>query len=178
MGSGAIARAADKFDNQPFFGASTGTSTSTASDMSGNQFDSASTGTLNATHVGNSKYTITAHQDYARHVEEEHPDGNCAFVEDGKTGQGLVITAANGDQIFGNIDDDRSVVCAPDNQGIMPVPGDQYLSTLYINVVGGTGRFTSATGWLFVHGTSTLTTLTATGANFNDTGTFLGDIKY
>jgi hypothetical protein len=178
IASGAIAQAADKYDNRPFSGATTGTTSATPNADTG-QVDSTSTGNLIATHVGNSTYTIEASQDYARHQEEEHVVGNCGFVEDGAT-NGLTITAANGDQIFGNIDDDRSVVCAPDSQTGGPQVGDAYYSTLYIRVSGGTGRFSDATGWLFLEGTSTLTGADPnTGsATFDDAGTMLGDIDY
>ena len=103
--------------------------------------------------------------------------GNCAFVEDGSR-PGLIITAANGDQIFGNIDDDRSVVCAPQSQTGVPMAGDEYYSTLYITVTGGTGRFSDASGWLFSEGTSTLTAFTGVGSTADDAGTILGDIDY
>lgn len=171
------AGAAKKYDHRPFSGVMTGTTTSQVG-PSGDEVDSTSTGNIQATHIGNGSYTLVTNQDYARHEEEEHPNGNCAFVEDG-TGTGLVITAANGDKINGAIDDDRSVTCAPDTQVGVPVPGDKYYTTLYINIRGGTGRFTDASGWLFVEGTSTLTSLNATGAgSSNDSSTILGDISY
>lgn len=176
VSGGLAAFAADKYDNRPFSGATTGTTTATPNGMTG-QVDSTSTGNLIATHVGNSTITIEASQDYARHEEEEHVVGNCAFVEDG-AGPGVTITSASGDQIFGNLDDDRSVTCAPDSQTGDPMPGDQYYSTLYIRVAGGTGRFSDATGWLFAEGTSTLTGADANGAQFTDEATILGDIDY
>ena len=176
VSGGVAAFAADKYDNQPFSGATTGTTTAAPNPDTG-QVDSTSTGNLIATHVGNSTYTITASQDYARHQEEEHVVGNCAFVEDG-AGPGFVITSASGDQINGNIDDDRSVTCAPDSQTGDPQIGDQYYTTLYIRVTGGTGRFSDASGWLFAEGTSTLQSVDAEGAHFTDESTILGDIDY
>ena len=174
--TGSVAVGADKYDDRPFSGATTGTTTAVPNPNTG-QVDSTSTGNLNATHVGNSTITITASQDYGRHMEEEHVVGNCAFIEDG-SGPGVVITSASGDQINGNIDDDRSVTCAPDSQTGDPQIGDQYYSTVYIRVVGGTGRFADATGWLFAEGTSTFTSVDAEGAHFTDEATILGDIDY
>ena len=177
---GAVAaQAADKYDDRPFSGATTGTSTAGFSGVAGS-------GTLNATHIGNATYTIAANQDYPRHQEQsDHPTGQCGFVEDGVNGDntpGFIITAADGDQIFGHIDDDRSVVCAPDNQPPSgPSVGDVYTSTLYIEVIGGTGRFSDATGWLFSEGESTITALRGLpnpGADSSDVSTILGDIDY
>src|SRR5947208_1851688 len=111
------ARAANKLDNQPFSGVLTGTSTGTPSSVT--IVGSVSSGSINATHLGNGTYTLTVTEDYERMQDEEHPTGNCGFVEDGKNTPataGLVITAANGDQLFGALDDDRSVICAPDTQ--------------------------------------------------------------
>ena len=180
MTFGAVAvQAADKWEARPFFGAATGVSRPDAQNMG--TVPTSSEGTLNATHVGRSTYTIEANQDYPRHSEgADHVMGNCAFVEDGRdetSAPGLVITAANGDQIFGHIDDDRSVVCAPDNQTGQPDLGDIYYTTLYVTVAGGTGRFADATGWLFTEGTSTLGA-DMEGPSTNDEGTFLGDIDY
>lgn len=174
--TGSVAVAADKYDDRPFSGATTGTTTAVPNPNTG-QVDSVSTGNLIATHIGNSTYTITASQDYGRHMEEEHVMGNCAFVEDA-AGPGVVIVSASGDEIHGNIDDDRSVTCAPDSQTGDPMIGDQYYSTLYIRVAGGTGRFTDASGWLFAEGTSTLSSVDAEGAHFTDESTILGDIDY
>ena len=177
---GAVAaQAADKWDDRPFLGSATGTSTAGLTGTTG-------TGTINATHIGDATYTIAANQDYPRHVEQsDHPTGQCAFVEDGVNGDntpGFVITAANGDQIFGYIDDDRSVTCAPDNQPPTgPAVGNVYTSTLYIEVIGGTGRFADATGWLFSEGESTITGLQGPptpGASADDVSSILGDIDY
>jgi hypothetical protein len=175
---GAVAaNAAKKWDNRPFSGVIEGTTTPTG--MSGMTVSTESEGTLIATHVGNSTYTLVSDQDYERHAEEEHP-GQCAFIEDGMDGPtpappppGLIITAANGDEIFGHLDDDRSVVCAPDDQG-SPMEGDIYHSTMYFNVDGGTGRFTDADGWLFLDGDSTLN---ANGTS-SDEALIIGDIDY
>ena len=184
---GAVAaQAADKYDNRPFSGASTGLSSANVNIMTG-ALSATGEGTLIATHVGDSTYSLNATQDYPRHMESgtDHSGNNCAFVEDGVDGDGspgLVITSASGDEIFGYIDDDRSVVCAPNDQ---PPGGarvnDVYFSTLYITVIGGTGRFEDASGWLFSEGESTVTAVRPPpmpGADASDTGTILGDIDY
>ena len=134
-----------------------------------------SAGNIRGTHIGNGTYTIDAVQDYPRHEEDasQHVVGNCGFVEDDEAG--LVITAANGDQIFGDIDDDRSVVCAPDTQTGDPMAGDIYYSTLFTNVTGGTGRFADASGWLFAEGTSVLG---ASLGTTDDEAQVYGDIDY
>ena len=176
---GAVAaNAAKKYEERPFSGVTEGTTDAQFNPASG-EVVSMSTGTINATHIGEGTYEIVSDQDYGRHVEEQHTVGNCAFVEDA-SGPGVVITAANGDEIHGAIDDDRSVVCAPDTQTGPPNVGDVYLSTLYIDVTGGTGRFADATGWLFSEGTSTLTDFNPlTGASATeDESTILGDIDY
>jgi hypothetical protein len=181
---GAIAAtAAPKYDDRPFSGVLEGTSESAPNFAPGpdqGEINSTSTGSINATHIGEGTYTIVSDQDYGRHMEEQHVMGNCAFVEDGAMGQGVVIVAANGDEIHGAIDDDRSVICAPDSQTGDPMTGDIYHSTLYVDVVGGTGRFADATGWLFSEGTSTLLTLDPnTGeATSEDEALVLGDIDY
>lgn len=179
---GAIAvQAADKYEARPFSGATTGT---TESQQGANGAEATSTGTLNATHVGNATYELVTTQDYPRHTEEQHPTGQCAFVEDGEDGDGspgFTITAANGDQLFAYLDDDRSVVCAPDDQPPVPRLGDEYHSTLYMTVIGGTGRFEDANGWLFSEGISELTAFTPLPpfpAETVDEGTILGDIDY
>lgn len=132
-------------------------------------------GEIRGTHIGNSTYTIEGEQDYGRHEEdpsEGHGSGNCAFVSDNDT-DGITITAANGDMIFGNIDDDRSVVCSN-------ATDTEYMSTLYIELTGGTGRFADASGWLFARGTSTFShvDMMSGEAVFSDTGQILGDIDY
>ena len=141
---------AKPWDARPFLGTSEGTSQVTG--ITAGIVSAVSTGTINATHIGEGTYTATTTHDYPRHLEQDHPFGNCAFVN------GMIeITAANGDVINGDLDGDRSVVCAPDEQGpVPPAEGDVYVSTLFIHVTGGTGRFADATGWLFSEGTSTL----------------------
>ncbi|HEV2756995.1 MAG TPA: hypothetical protein VG318_14605 [Actinomycetota bacterium] len=137
------------------------------------------TGTIRGTHIGNGTYSINAVQDYERHEgEQEHPAGDCAFVEDNDS-NGLVITAANGDQIFGNIDDDRSVVCVSEETA-GPGADAAYLSTLYVDVTGGTGRFTDAHGWIFVRGESTFTGSSpiVPPFTFSDEAVALGTIDY
>lgn len=177
---GAVAaNAAKKYEDRPFSGVLEGTSTSSPNmEM---ELTATSTGTINATHIGNGTYTLISDQDYDRHTEEEHPS-QCAFVEDGMDTDGthgLTIVAANGDEIHGFVDDDRSVLCAPQEQ-MQPMVGDIYYSTLFITVKGGTGRFADATGWLFSEGTSTLQTLDpGTGeATSTDEALVLGDIDY
>ena len=179
------AQAAKRFDDRPFFGSAEGTSTANATGPG--SVATVGAGTINATHIGDGEYTLDANADYPRHMESntDHPTGQCAFVEDQADGDGtpgFVITAANGDQIFGYIDDDRSVTCAPDGQ---PPTGaaedDVYTSTLFITVDGGTGRFEDASGWLFSEGESTVTAvrgLPAPGADATDVSTIIGDIDY
>lgn len=164
--------AAKTHEAKPFRAAITGTTTSTGT-SDPETVDSSSTGTIQGTHVGNGTYTIEATQDYARHEEAEHPAGDCAFV-DGE----IEITAANGDTIVGNIDADRSVTCVS-VEGPGPGPDTEYLSTLYIDITGGTGRFSDASGWLFSRGTSTFTAISPpASAVFSDNGVILGDIDY
>jgi hypothetical protein len=191
MTSGALlfgalsAQAAQRFDDRPFFGTTEGTSEATVTGPG--SVATVGAGTINATHVGDGEYTIEANQDYPRHMESntDHPTGQCAFIEDGEDGDGtpgFVITAADGDQIFAYIDDDRSVTCAPDDQPPTgPSEGDVYESTLYMTVVGGTGRFEDASGWLFSRSESTVTAvrgLPTPGSDADDTSTILGDIDY
>lgn len=175
---GIVAAQAAPQENRPFDAVLEGQTTSAPTPDPG-VFTTTSAGTIRGTHIGNGDYTITAESDYNRHEgEQDHPVGDCAFVEDGESGNGFVITAANGDQITGNIDDDRSVSCVSvelAGEG----PDQEYLSTLYIEVTGGTGRFADASGWLFARGTSTLAGVDPNiGAQFNDVGVVLGDIDY
>ena len=161
-------------ENRPFEGILEGTSQAGTPGLGGVPTQSA--GNIKATHIGNGTYTITANQDYGRHIEEQHTVGNCAFIEDNDI-NGLVITAANGDQIFGDIDDDRSVVCAPNSQGpVPPAPGDVYYSTIFTNIKGGTGRFADASGWLFSEGTSVIGNPASSPTT--DEAQVYGDIDY
>ena len=172
---GAIAVQAAPQENRPFEGILQGTTQAGMPGVGG--VPTSSTGTIKGSHIGNATYTITANQDYGRHVEDssQHTVGNCAFVEDNEAG--LVITAANGDQIFGDIDDDRSVVCAPNPQGPAgAAPGDVYYSTIFTNVKGGTGRFANASGWLFAEGTSVIGTPASSPTT--DEAQVYGDIDY
>lgn len=167
---GAVAVHAAPQEARPFEGVLEGASQVTG--ISGGIVSSESAGTIQATHIGNGTYELLSDQDYPRHLEEEHPFGNCAFVE----GE-LVITAADGDELHAHVDGDRSVVCAPDEQGpVPPAPGDVYYSTVFSEVTGGTGRFADATGWLFSEGTSTLGD-PASGPT-EDLSTIYGDIDY
>lgn len=172
---GAIAVQAAPQEARPFEGILGGSTQAGAPGVGG--VPTQSTGTIKATHIGNGTYAITANQDYARHTEDssQHTMGNCAFLEDNEAG--LVITAANGDQIFGDVDDDRSVVCAPNSQGPGgPQPGDVYYSTIFTNVTGGTGRFADASGWLFSEGTSVIGDPTSSPST--DEARIYGDIDY
>ena len=175
---GVIGAQAAPQEFRPFDAVLEGTSTAQPPNMMG-ESSVTGTGTIRGTHIGNATYTVNAVQDYGRHQgEQEHPMGDCAFVEDNDQ-NGLVITAANGDQINGNIDDDRSIVCVS-QETAGPGADAAYLSTLYVVVTGGTGRFTDAHGWIFVHGESTFT-----GTNplmppftFSDEAVALGTIDY
>ena len=171
VGAGAV----NTTEDRPFDGILGGTSTST---VSGGSVSSVSTGTLKANHMGKGTYEIRAGQDYARHANnEEHPDGDCAFVEDGTTTPGVTLTAANGDKVFGDIDDDRSEICVSE-EAAGPGPDSAYLSTLYVDIVGGTGRFADATGWFFTRGESRLTGGNMMSATFDDSGVLMGNIDY
>ena len=161
------ATASDTHEAKPFEGTSQGTQTV------GPTGASSGTGTVQALHLGSGTYTINSTQDFARHVEGEHgPGNNCAFI-DGT----ITLTAADGDQLEGDIDNDRSVSCvSQETPG--PGPDAEYLTTLYVNVTGGTGRFADATGYYFSRVTSTLTGGSMTGANFDDVAVLFGDIDY
>ncbi len=162
--------ASNPHENRPFQGTLEGSSAVTGPATGG--FAATSTGTINATHIGNGEYVLESTQDYARHEGEvDHPEGDCGFV-DGT----FDITAANGDVLNGELDGDRSVVCVLE-EFAGPGTDVSYLSTLYINVVGGSGRFSDATGWLFSRGTSTAD-LPPSGTTFADSGIVLGDIDY
>ena len=124
------------------------------------EFTFAGAGTYQATHLGTGTFESAGTLEYARHMQRGHIE--CAFV-DGE----LVLTAADGDQLNGDIDQDRSVLC----QREAPQDAD---TTLYVEVEGGTGRFADATGWYFVKSTS----IQQSPGNFNDTGYTLGSIDY
>ena len=172
---GVVAVQAAPQEDRPFDAVLEGTSTAGAPNQDGT-IPVTSAGDIRGTHIGNGSYAIEANQDYDRlEGEQDHTMGDCAFLED--DGDGFLITAANGDQITGNIDNDRSVVCVS-VPGSNPPPDDAYLSTIYVQVTGGTGRFEDASGWLFVRGTSTLGDIDQDGVHFDDTGVALGDIDY
>jgi hypothetical protein len=102
--------------------------------------------------MGNGTYTAETTQNYPRHVESgmENAAGQCAFV-DGT----LEFVAANGDVLNVDVDADRSVNCAPPGQPPTgAAPGDVYTLTMVGEIVGGTGRFAEATGFIFSEGTS------------------------
>ncbi len=166
----AIGNGADWHEARPFMATSEGVSRVTGMPSPG-EFTSVGTGTITGTHIGTGTYELAATQNYPRHVEAEHPANDCAFVNGT-----LTIQAADGSQINGDLDADRSVSCVSEQ---FPGPGVDaaYLATLYIHVVGGTGRFADATGWLFARGTSTADAPPA-GTTFTDTGIVLGDIDY
>jgi hypothetical protein len=171
FGAASAALGASPWQNRPFLGDSTGTTTITGAPAPG-VFTATSAGTINATHIGNGTYEMETTQDYIRHVELPDPSANnCAFIEGT-----ITIQAANGDQIDGAVDPNRSVSCVAVET---PGPGADagYLSTLYIEVTGGTGRFEDATGWFFSRGTSSAQT-DPPGASFDDAGVVLGDIDY
>lgn len=165
----AVIGQANFHQDRPFFATSEGASAVTG--MSGALILSQSTGTITGTHIGTGSYQLDATQDYPRHVEAEHPTNDCAFVNGA-----ITIQAADGSQINGDLDADRSVSCVLDE---FPGPGvdTSYLITLYIEVTGGTGRFTDASGWLFSRGTSTADA-PPTGTTFADAGIIVGDIDY
>ena len=170
FGAANVALGASPWENRPFLGDSTGTTEITGAAPGG--FAATSAGTINATHIGQGTYELETTQNYARHVEVPDPAANnCAFVEGTMT-----IQAANGDQINGEVEPNRSVACV-DTETPGPGADQGYLSTLYIEVTGGTGRFADATGWFFSRGTSTAQT-SPPGANFDDAGVVLGDIDY
>ena len=163
---------------RPFDAVMEGTSTAQAPNMMGESTVTGA-GTIRGTHIGSGTYSINAVQDYGRFQgEQEHPTGDCAFVEDDEQ-NGFVITAANGDQITGNIDDDRSIVCVS-RETTGPGADAEYLSTLYVEVTGGTGRFTDAHGWIFVRGVSTFTGTSPVVPpfTFGDEAVALGTIDY
>ena len=168
--------AVDTHEGKPFDGVLEGDSTST---VAGGVITTVSAGTFHANHMGHGTYTLTAEQDYPRHAnndEPNRPDLDCAFIEDGP-GPGIILRAANGDEVHGNIDDDRSVTCvSQETPG--PGPDQEYISTLYVQIEGGTGRFTDATGYFFARSTSTFAGGDIMEADFDDAGVFMGDIDY
>ena len=174
VGAGAV----DTHEGKPFDGVLEGTSTSTV-DVPSATITTVSTGTFHANHMGNGTYELVASQDYPRHFNNEEPnrpDGDCAFIEDG-AGPGITLTAANGDQVFGNIDDDRSVTCVTE-ETVGPGPDQEYVSTLYVQIEGGTGKFADATGYFFTRSTSTFVSGDMMSADFDDDAVFMGDIDY
>ena len=163
--------AGNTHENKPFEGTSEGTSTVGTPTDDG--VPSTSEGEFWALHLGRGTYAGEFLQDYAG-----HPDPQCAFV----SGE-LVLTAADGDELWletrlpgeggAPLAEGRSVTCAPADQPPSgPAPGHIYTSTLYFDVVGGTGKFTEAAGWVFSRGTSTI------GAPIVDVAIMLGDIDY
>ena len=167
------ATASKTHDARPFEGVTNGTST--VAPGAGPLINSTGRGNLQALHLGRGTYEIQATQDYGRHVEAEPdhlPGNNCAFVNGT-----ITLRAANGDQVNGDIDGDRSVACV-DQETPGPGPDARYLSTLYVEVTGGSGRFADASGYFFSRGTSTFTGIGATGATFDDRAVLFGDIDY
>jgi hypothetical protein len=166
--------AGNPFENRPFRGTSEGTSAVVG--IQNGVVMTESEGTFIASHLGRGTYEAELVQDYAR-----HPDPQCAFVSGD-----IELTAANGDELRLRTDapgmpgnpqaQGRSVVCAPEDQPPTgPEEGDIYLSTLYLDVVGGTGRFADASGWVFSRGTSEVQeNVTETV----DAAAMLGDIDY
>ena len=164
--------AGNTHENRPFEGTSSGTSTA------GLPVDGVVTtdvaGTFWALHLGQGTYEGTLAQDYGR-----HPDPQCAFV----SGE-VILTAANGDTLElmakgENEGESRSVACAPADQGSGgAMPGDLYRSTIYFEVIGGSGRFEDASGWVFSRGGSTVSGVSPAGVTASDTAVMLGDIDY
>ena len=75
------ARAANKLDNQPFSGVLTGTSTGTPSSVT--IVGSVSSGSINATHLGNGTYTLTVTDTMTGHVKVyQNPSGRFASTGD------------------------------------------------------------------------------------------------
>jgi hypothetical protein len=158
------------WDATPFFGTSEGSSAVTG--FSGVLINSESAGTFHANHLGNGTYTAATTQNYPRHIESgmENAAGQCAFV-DGT----IELTAADGDVLNVDVDADRSVNCAPAGQPPTgAAPGDVYTSTLFGEIVGGTGRFANATGFIFSAGTATVQ---PDGTTVDEADIF-GDIAY
>ena len=169
LGAATAVLGSNPHENKPLQGTLQGASTITG--VSGAVVSSTSTGTLSASHFGSGTYELVSTQDYGRHVEAQHPAGDCAFVDGTMT-----LTAANGDEMTGDVDADRSVICVSEE---FPGPGSdaEYQSTLVVDVTGGTGRFADATGWFFSRSTSTADAPPA-GTTFTDVGGLWGDIDY
>lgn len=128
------------------------------------EFLFAGSGTYQANHLGTGTFESAGTLEYVRHQQRSH--GECAFV-DGE----LILTAANGDQLNGNIDEDRSTLCQLSDD-----EPENALSTLYVQVDGGTGRFAEATGWYFVKDTSIAQE--PGSQTFDESGYILGSIEY
>jgi hypothetical protein len=148
---------------RPFEGTFEGTNQTVLPSPGPGEFGFASTGTYQATHMGTGTFEAAGSIEYQRHQQAEHFE--CGFVNGT-----LQLTAANGDTLDGHIDSDRSVNCQdPDATAPFEV-------TLYVEVIGGTGRFADATGWYFVK--STATPSTSTPGAFDEAGYMLGSIDY
>ena len=156
---------------RPFEGTFAGLNTTAADTTPGGpEFTFTGNGTYQATHLGSGTYEAAGTLEYNRHQHNPTQEGHveCGFV-DGD----LILTAANGDQLNGDIDADRSVLCQADSALTAT-------STLFVEVTGGTGRFEDATGYYFVKSGSTPNTVDpGTGiGTYDETGYFWGTIDY
>ena len=140
----------------------------------GADFTFTGAGTFQATHLGHGEFTASGTLEYDRHQEtpaELPNDVECGFV-DGT----ITLTAANGDTLNGQIEGNRSVICNGGNANPLTA-----LSTLFVEVAGGTGRFADATGYYFIKSTSVPTTNVDQGTGvgtYDETGYMFGSIDY
>ena len=114
--------------DKPFKGNAEGTSTA-AEDVSPYVFSTTSKGILIGSHLGRGTYEGASEQDW--------------FVVGGQFGVvsgGIIFTAANGDMLLAEADEECSFVFEVGSGGTT------YMSTITYDIVGGTGRFENATG--------------------------------
>jgi hypothetical protein len=158
--TGAVAGKNGKNVEKDVGGTSSGT-TEIVAVIDANTFGTSSDGTLNSKHLGKSTYHIDAEQAWGG-AGPACPGAPQVAVVTGS----IVITAANGDTIEGEI---SGTTC----EAGPSYDNDEYLSTLTVTIDGGTGRFVNATGTLLMTGTST-----GTAPNFVDSGSMSGTVTY
>ena len=153
------ALAGAKGTDRPFKGSGNGTTTVTGP---GPTFNSASSGNVNSTHLGNGTYSITATQAWGPDTGDLCVGSSIIASDAGSA----TLTAANGATVTGAV---SGTTCE-----LTPFDNTTYATTLVLTVTAGTGRFVGATGSIVISGTST-----ATGpGTFSDVTTMSGTISY
>jgi hypothetical protein len=147
--------------NRPFSATGSGT-TAIVSNPSPGVFGSSSAGTLNATHLGKSTYTISATQTWGPDLGDVCAGSAIVAAVSGTT----TFSAANGVKVYGSVSG-RTCELAPFND-------TTYGSLLNVTITGRTGRFAGATGTLTTTGTSA----GPAGGPFADSFSTTGTISY